>query len=475
MEDANGALKTPYSISVGEENCRPRSAECSASLKFHASNASNAHKSFTSDGKKIRGDYSVVTSKDESSDIESNTSDSEYVYIGSSQQSGSTRSDGSDYEILIGEHLHSYFSIALCRYEGIVKTKLSSGILVEDIISKLGHCAEQETCIHSGILFLDDSELKTYFSLDELEELKSIWRVHSTAYKYLKKPESGDEIVYSKVDVACNDFLAGIKKMKLDGKNAEEMWHAVACEGIVRAEETRGSHWRVIALRKLVINFLEMHMEVHDDNTREAAVMKNVWDTVFDNLSKNKFVISPAEESMKASKYRKQIHSSTVKSIRGRMADKCWKTQMGIEIAWQEASKTDSVCNPRKFSDDLLKTLKGTKDMIDFIVHKNGHTSETFGIVTSGLDIKIISTIRIPSGIYIARNIIQATFPKKFSGFLELISNIEIILKWLKAMDEIARNLEVPRPCFLDSDDSVELVQFPTMPTPRKNVATNWS
>ncbi|CAH1763874.1 14507_t:CDS:2, partial [Entrophospora sp. SA101] len=50
---------------------------------------------------------------------------------------------------------------------------------------------------------------------------------------------------------------------------------------------------------------------------------------------------------------------------------------------------------------DLLKVLKGAKDMADFIIEKI-KILEMFGIVTSGYEAKILSIVNIPSGIYLA-------------------------------------------------------------------------
>lgn len=112
--------------------------------------------------------------------------------------------------------------------------------------------------------------------------------------------------------------------------------------------------------------------------------MKNIWDRLFDRLSAGRFEVSATEETMKASKKRR-LKQGIKYEARGKKADKSWKARTGVEIAWQEAGKADAVEDPRKFSADMLKVLKGVKDMIDFAKEKTGRTLEMFGIVTSGI------------------------------------------------------------------------------------------
>ena len=181
--------------------------------------------------------------------------------------------------------------------------------------------------------------------------------------------------------------------------------------------------------------------------------MKNVWDTLFDDLSAGRFIVSATEETVKASKKRR-LEQGINYEARGRKADKSWKTRTGIEIAWQEAGREDAIKNPRKFSANRLKVLKGVKDMIDFAIEETGQSLEMFGIVTSGIyilhflllhflvlilfiyiyigkDAKIFSMIRMPSGIYLAKTLAKMTIEQSFLGFKNFIAALDMILKWL--------------------------------------------
>jgi hypothetical protein len=117
------------------------------------------------------------------------------------------------------------------------------------------------------------------------------------------------------------------------------------------------------------------------DEYKEAELMKSVWDLLFDRLSKVTFIVSATEETVSASKARKM---QTIAGARGKMADKVWRTASGIEVAWQETAKQSEFLDIRKHSTDMLKVLKGTKDIIDFAIQKTGTLMEMFAVVASG-------------------------------------------------------------------------------------------
>ena len=83
-----------------------------------------------------------------------------------------------------------------------------------------------------------------------------------------------------------------------------------------------------------------MGQEGHSER-READVMKNVWDRLFDRLSAGRFDVTATEEPMQASKNRKSKQNIYWDS-RAKKSDKCWKTRTGVEIAWQKAAKVSA-------------------------------------------------------------------------------------------------------------------------------------
>jgi len=162
----------------------------------------------------------------------------------------------------------------------------------------------------------------------------------------------------------------------------------------------------------------------------------------------------------------------TVTEARGKMADKVWRTASGIEIAWQDAAKQSEVLGMRKHSTDVRKVLKGTKDIIDFAIQKTGTSAEMFAVVTSGVETQILSVVRIPTGLYLARVIADLKVLEFFGCFQFVIHSLDMTLKWLMAMKEVADVLEVPRNSRLANDSDPEDVLL-TMPTPEKKKSTN--
>ncbi|KAJ3147332.1 hypothetical protein HDU89_005683 [Geranomyces variabilis] len=120
--------------------------------------------------------------------------------------------------------------------------------------------------------------------------------------------------------------------------------------------------------------------------------MREDWDGLFDPLTSGIVYTGPAKETVLASKARKVAEADSTN--RGKQADKCWKLASGLEVCWLEAAKDDAE-NPTKYESDLLKVLKGCKDMADRIFHKTRICAEVFGIVTSRHDAQLLSVVRI--------------------------------------------------------------------------------
>ncbi|KAJ3176737.1 hypothetical protein HDU87_004876 [Geranomyces variabilis] len=196
---------------------------------------------------------------------------------------------------------------------------------------------------------------------------------------------------------------------------------------------------------------------------------------MFDALSEGVISTGAAEEPVLASKLRKRKEKGS--KTQGKRADKCWRLANGLEVGWQEASKNDAVSDPDKYEEDILKTLKGCKDMADRVRERCGRNVEVFGFVTSKDDATIFSVVRLPSGACIAKTLVTLhAYARSYATFCNWLQTVRISLCVLRCFDKLSQPLLKPK-FVSDSDDSDvsggSYGGLPTMPTPVKPKSAN--
>ncbi|KAI9092180.1 hypothetical protein DFS34DRAFT_697212 [Phlyctochytrium arcticum] len=330
-------------------------------------------------------------------------------------------------------------------------TTLPSGKTVEEIAQQWRRNAptNRDSSIRSYILYLNDPAMIKYFDTADVKYLTTIWRATSTA-------------------ATAFQYLEGLLKVFSNYRSAASLYDDLAGKPLREPAQGILSHPRTLAVKEMTMSVLR-DLTYPSQGKSEAAIMKQSWDGLFDKLASGTVRTTAAENTVLASKHRIcKVEGST---NRGKQADKCWIVAGQYEICWQEASKSAAVEDSKKATEDLLKVHKGSKDMPDLIFEQTGKSVEVFGLPTSGASGKILSAVRLPSGIIIAKDIVRMTASANtFGDFHQWIESVRISLCIMLAMEKIGSQLTMPSiSVFSDSDEDITIPShLPTQQTPEK-------
>ncbi|KAJ3285326.1 hypothetical protein HK104_009541, partial [Borealophlyctis nickersoniae] len=311
-----------------------------------------------------------------------------------------------------------------------IKTKLPSGMFLEDFLAEW------------------IEELKTGPEQKYILELKN------------RQKQSSDE-GYSVLDehsLRAVRFLEEIKASARE-KKVGEMFKTLSTCPIAQPDEDYERGRIPIAVRHLALQILR---DILDKTgcaataVSEASVMKQTWDTIFDDIAAGVVSTSPPEEAILSSKARRGT---------ARRADKCWRYQNLIEGGWLEAAKKTFHADLKKDLSDFLKVLKGSKDMLDFA--RAFPFVEVYGMVASQNQISCLSFVKLLSGVVLCKNVYTVHVPPASKETFPSWVNALLFAVYLTAAMMEQGRMMMDTPKFLSDEEDGPDSTVGTLPSVR--------